>query len=104
MNTDLPKPPVLAPDMSVELQLAAIGDWIQNTHRKLQQIVDELARNSPRAGQPVELPEVSLASLPKFRVTAGTRLVCVTDEVGGKVPAFSDGADWRRVTDRDVVS
>lgn len=28
----------------------------------------------------------------------------VTDEAGGYVPAFSDGADWRRVTDRAVVS
>lgn len=30
--------------------------------------------------------------------------VLVTDETGGAVPAFSDGTDWRRVTDRSVVS
>lgn len=28
----------------------------------------------------------------------------VSDETGGAIHAFSDGADWRRVTDRAVVS
>ncbi len=31
-------------------------------------------------------------------------LVYVTDEAGGPVPAFHDGSDWRRVTDRAIVS
>lgn len=31
-------------------------------------------------------------------------LVHVTDEIGGAVLAFSDGTNWRRVTDRAVVS
>lgn len=30
--------------------------------------------------------------------------VFVTDETGGAVLAFSDGTDWRRCTDRAVVS
>jgi len=30
--------------------------------------------------------------------------IFVSDEAGGPVPAFSDGTDWRRVTDRVVVS
>jgi hypothetical protein len=32
------------------------------------------------------------------------RMIYVTDETDGAVPAFSDGTDWRRVTDRTVVS
>lgn len=32
------------------------------------------------------------------------RLALVTDEAGGAVMAFADGAAWRRVTDRAVVS
>jgi hypothetical protein len=32
------------------------------------------------------------------------RLVIVTDEAGGTVLAFFDGTDWRRATDRAVVS
>jgi len=31
-------------------------------------------------------------------------LIYVANEAGGPVPAFSDGTDWRRVTDRAVVS
>lgn len=32
------------------------------------------------------------------------RLIFVSDETGGPVPAFSDGTNWRRVTDRAIVS
>lgn len=31
-------------------------------------------------------------------------LIFIADEVGGAVPAFSDGTNWRRVTDRAIVS
>jgi len=31
-------------------------------------------------------------------------MIYVTNEVGGAVPAFSDGTNWRRVTDRAVIS
>ena len=31
-------------------------------------------------------------------------MVYVSDESGGAVPAFSDGTNWRRVTDRAIVS
>jgi hypothetical protein len=30
--------------------------------------------------------------------------IYVTDDVGGAVPAFSDGTNWRRATDRAVIS
>lgn len=32
------------------------------------------------------------------------RLIYVSDETGGAIPAFSDGTNWRRVTDRAVVA
>jgi hypothetical protein len=32
------------------------------------------------------------------------RWIFVTDEAGGAVPAFSDGTNWRRVTDRAIIS
>lgn len=31
-------------------------------------------------------------------------MIYVPDEAGGAVMAFSDGTDWRRVTDRAVIS
>ena len=32
------------------------------------------------------------------------KLIYVSNEVGGAVIAFSDGTNWRRVTDRAIVS
>ena len=37
-------------------------------------------------------------------VTTPGMLIYVTNDVGGAVPAFSDGIAWRRVTDRAVIS
>jgi len=48
--------------------------------------------------------------LPSFTVTTlpganpAGQMLFVTDETGGSVPAFSDGTNWRRVTDRAIVS
>lgn len=44
----------------------------------------------------------AVADLPTANVT--DTLVRVSDETGGFVLAFWDGTDWRRVTDRAVVS
>ena len=50
------------------------------------------------------VPSLAVAALPSAAVAAAGALVHVTDESGGAVLAFSDGASWRRVTDRAVVS
>jgi hypothetical protein len=66
----------------------------------LQQFLDDL---SLTLGQSVRLPSYTVSSLPKANKNTGG-LVFVTDEVGGSVTAFSDGQNWRRTTDRGVVS
>lgn len=48
------------------------------------------------------LPSYSKTALPTADI-AGT-MIFVTDDVGGSVPAFSDGTNWRRVTDRAVIA
>lgn len=53
--------------------------------------------------QGAALPPFTVGTLPSAGGNTG-RLVYVSDEAGGAVPAFSDGASWRRVTDRAVVS
>lgn len=45
----------------------------------------------------------TVATLPDATAAEGI-IIYVSDEVGGAVLAFSDGADWRRVTDRAIVS
>ena len=52
---------------------------------------------------PLRLEKVAVADLDTASIWTGA-LIYVTDETGGAVPAFSDGTNWRRVTDRAIVS
>jgi hypothetical protein len=48
------------------------------------------------------LPSYTTSTLPSASI-AGS-MIYVTNDSGGAVPAFSDGTNWRRVTDRAIVS
>jgi hypothetical protein len=50
------------------------------------------------------LPTYTVAQLANVGVTPAGQMVYVSNESGGAVPAFSDGTNWRRVTDRQIVS
>lgn len=55
------------------------------------------------ATAPIPLKNYAVADLPDAGLWSGA-IVFVSDETGGAVIAFSDGTDWRRSTDRAVVS
>lgn len=61
------------------------------------------ATNGATWDVPVRYKNYSKTSLPPASIGAGT-MIYVTNDVGGGVPAFSDGTNWRRVTDRVVIS
>lgn len=63
----------------------------------------EMMLNTHLLGQSVVLPSYTISSLPDASVNING-VIMVSDEVGGAVTAFSDGANWRRTTDRAVVS
>lgn len=68
-------------------------------------LLNNLRSNEPGEGDVhFRLKVYTLANLPDADVVGAGTLVYVSDEAGGAVPAFSDGTDWRRVTDRAVVS
>ena len=48
------------------------------------------------------LPSYTTSTLPSASI-AGS-MIFVTNESGGSVPAFADGTNWRRVTDRAIVT
>jgi hypothetical protein len=48
------------------------------------------------------LPSFTTTTLPSASVVGA--MIYVTNESGGAVPAFADGTNWRRVTDRAIVS
>lgn len=67
--------------------------WLRDFAREIERQI-EAART---------LDTYTVATLPD--ATAFPRLtIYVSDETGGAVPAFSDGTNWRRVTDRTIVS
>lgn len=51
---------------------------------------------------PATVPSYTVAGVPS--ATIAGQIIYVSDETGGAVLAFSDGTNWRRVTDRAVVS
>lgn len=53
-------------------------------------------------GEGDPMPEFIVADLPD--AGGGKRIVFCSDETGGAVPVFTDGTDWRRITDRTVAS
>lgn len=53
--------------------------------------------------EPAELRSYVVASVPAAASYLGC-MIYVSNESGGAIPAFSDGVNWRRVTDRAIIS
>ena len=50
----------------------------------------------------IQMPVYAVANVPSA-VSAGM-MIFVNDEAGGAILAFSDGTNWRRVSDRAIIS
>lgn len=71
--------------------------WLRDFARSIQNERREIFTFPPR------VPGFEVANLPDpAKYTQG--LIYVSDETGGATMAFSDGTNWRRVQDRNVVS
>lgn len=68
--------------------------------RSLNLLID---RTGGVTGAARPLPAYAVADLPDATAYP-YHLVYVTDETGGAQPAASDGTNWRRLTDRAIVS
>lgn len=72
---------------------------------RFQLFIDDITQklNDTLLGNQIILELYTVATLPPipFQITG---LIFVLDESGGPVPAFSDGTNWRRCTDRAIVS
>ena len=85
----------------------SVGETIPEVSAALADVQSDV---SAIDGRVATLEAVVVNQLPSYVKTAlpsaGTagRMIYVTNEAGGPVPAFSDGTNWRRVTDRAVVS
>lgn len=72
----------------------------------LQLYLDDIAQrlNDYLLGHAVRIPSYTVATLPDVPPAQEPALIYVSDETGGAVVAFSDGTNFRRVTDRAIVS
>jgi hypothetical protein len=50
------------------------------------------------------IPTYTVAQLANLSATPAAQFVYCSDESGGAIPAFSDGTNWRRVSDRAIVT
>ena len=75
---------------------------VTDTPASIQIDMETVAIGGPVYPSQLVIPSYAVAGLPS--VTPAAQLVYVSDESGGAVPAFSDGTNWRRVTDRAVVT
>lgn len=80
------------------------GDSVYLTEA-FQVFLDELEQrlNANVLGDSVLVPSYTVAAAPDASVWSGGTIF-VSNESGGAVLAFSDGTNWRRVTDRAVIS
>ena len=76
--------------------------WAVQVVRVLIPFMTETRLSFFRQGQVLKLASYTVATLPD--ASEPGRMIYVSDEAGGAVVAFSDGANWLRVTDRAVVS
>jgi hypothetical protein len=54
--------------------------------------------------QATTAPSFTVATVPSAGTMGAGAMIYVSNEAGGAVIAFSDGTNWRRVTDRVVIS
>lgn len=69
----------------------------------LRSVNEILDRTGGVTGTALPLRNYTVATLPDATAYP-YNMVFVTDEAGGATPAFSDGSQWRRTSDRAVVS
>ena len=99
------KYPVLSSSLS-EISDQAVSKVFLSLFSSLDLLKKELARSINalyNGDQPSPLKSYTVATLPSAS-TYANHMIYVSDESGGAVPAFSDGTNWRRVTDRAIVS
>jgi len=110
-------PPSLPPGVEIPEDLLAwvqgMEMWATSFHRITENAIGQLLDSARPASAALLLPPATLAELetnnpPKFKPAVprngGCSMVYCTDATAGAVPCYSDGTNWRQVTDGIIVS
>ena len=105
----LPAPPLDLPP--------SVGDWALNLIKTLEQFMQDVEQSYQAVNSPVILVPSTVSGLNGYLTGSGvyrykpaltqysaSRLVFCSNASGGAVPVYSDGLEWRRVTDGSVVT
>jgi len=76
--------------------------WARAVQQILTPMLQSLEVSFFRQGNVLSVARYAVAGLPS--AARSGQIIYVTNETGGAVLAFSDGTNWRRVTDRAIVS
>jgi hypothetical protein len=88
------KPPAIRAATGWNFREVGLRNWINWLHRNTALWIRYL-------DAPVSY---TIATLPSNADLPLGKIIYVTDAVGGAVPAFNDGINWRKITDRSIVS
>jgi hypothetical protein len=83
--------------------IAPDGRLTKDAYGYLREMDEAVRQLIAQANGLVVLDSYEVSGVPDASENAEA-LIYVSDETDGAVPAFSDGTDWRRVTDRNVIS
>lgn len=86
-------------DYDNERTYSSIFNLVRDIKKTFQNI--SVAVNEVFAGP--KLPIYTVATVPSAVGNRGM-IIYISDEVGGEIPAFSDNTNWRRFTDRAIIS
>ena len=75
--------------------------YLKSAVEVLRDKLDALAKLIYNDNGSIQLRSYVKTSMPS--ASPAGQLIYVTNDVGGPVPAFSDGSNWRRTTDRAVI-
>lgn len=100
-----------SPALASPVILDSIGNVNDYLRSLVQNLTTEFQNHATRLNTAAMADGTEVAKQPQYlkaalpsAVTYKGAIIMVSDEVGGYVAAFSDGTNWRRVTDRNVVS
>jgi hypothetical protein len=76
--------------------------WMRAVQQTLEVELVALRTKKQERGEVLFLRPFTVAELPSPALPY--KQIMVTDETGGPIPAFNDGTNWRRCSDRAIVS
>lgn len=110
---ELPVEHMLDLPEEIRTWIQGMHQWAVEFHRQTEDAIEGLQARVRFTDQPALVPPATVSELTtttpaRFKAktprNGGASVVYCTDEAGGATLAFSDGSDWRRVSDRAVVS